>query len=116
MSQPTTSKFPFGLRLTVYVIVIGLMVSITIPVMLPARTVRAMNACEANLKQIDGATRSWALENKKGSDDTVNFQEVVVYLRGGVPPVCPAGGSYQVNRVKDKPTCTLGPTLGHSLW
>jgi competence protein ComGC len=115
MSETKKSKFPFGLRLTVYVIVIGLMVSIFIPNLRQAKVVRAMNACEANLKQLDGATRSWSLENKKGLDDTVDFQEVVRYMRGGVSPTCPAGGSYQVNRVKDNPTCSLAATLGHSL-
>lgn len=115
MSQPTTSKSPFGLRLAVYVVVIGLMIWAAIPVMRRAKVTADKNACVANLKQLDGVRVSWSLENKKEPDDLVDIKSASMYLKGGVMPTCPAGGSYQVNRVKDYPNCTLGPTLGHSL-
>jgi hypothetical protein len=115
MSQPISSKFPFGLRLTVYVIVIGLAVSILIPHLRQARVVKTKNACVSNLKQIDGAKWSWSLENKKGPDDLVDTRTVVSFLRGGIPPVCPAGGTYRLHQVKDKPTCSNAAELGHSL-
>ncbi len=115
MNEPKSSKFSFGVRLTIYIFVIGLMVSIVIPNFRRARTHAAMNVCVANLKQLDGVERSWSLENKKVPDDLVDIQDAAKYLRGGVLPICPAGGSYQVCRVKDRPTCTLAHTLGHSL-
>jgi len=115
MSQSTKSKFPFGLRLTVYVIVIGLMIWAVIPVMRRAKATADKNACVANLKQIDGCKWSWSLENKKGLDDLVDLKTSSTYLKGGVLPTCPAGGSYKVNRVKDGPTCTKALELGHSL-
>jgi hypothetical protein len=115
MSQPTTSKSPFGLRLTVYVIVIGFAVSILIPKLQQARVVKTKNACVANLKQIDGAKWSWSLENKKGPEDLVDTRTVVSFLRGGIPPVCPAGGTYRLHRVKDNPACSNAAELGHTL-
>jgi len=37
------------------------------------------------------------------------------FFKGGSFPSCPPGGSYEVHLVKDKPTCTLAHTLGHSI-
>ncbi|MCD6051203.1 MAG: hypothetical protein K0Q55_2606 [Verrucomicrobia bacterium] len=115
MNEPKPSKFSFGARLMVGVAVIGLMAAIIIPNVREARATAAKNACVANLKQISGLQRSWSLENKKGLDDLVDIKTASMYLKDGVMPTCPAGGSYQVLRVKDKPTCTLAHTLGHSL-
>ncbi|MGV3755489.1 MAG: hypothetical protein ACO1QS_08920 [Verrucomicrobiota bacterium] len=115
MSETKKSKFPSSLRLTVYVLVIGLTVSTLIPHLRQARVVKTKNACVANLKQIDGAKWSWSLENKKGPDDLVDTRTVVSFLRGGIPPVCPAGGTYRLHRVKDNPTCSNAAELGHSL-
>lgn len=91
------------------------MISITIPVMRPARTARSKNACETNLEQIQDAIRSWSMSEKKSPTDKVVIESVVKSLRGGMLPKCPAGGSYEVLQVKDQPTCTLASTLGHSI-
>lgn len=115
MSETKRSRFLLGARLTICTIIIGLMIWAAIPAMRRAKVTADKNACVANLKQIDGCSWSWSLENKKEPDDLVDIKTASSYLKGGILPTCPAGGSYQVNRVKDYPTCTLGPTLGHSL-
>lgn len=115
MKEPKPSKFTFGVWLTVCLIAIGLMLSILMPNLRQARVHAATDTCIANLMQIEGAKKSWLLENQKGSSDLVDVRGVANYLRGGILPTCPAGGSYQVHLVKDKPTCTLGHTLGHSI-
>jgi hypothetical protein len=115
MSETKKSRLPLGLRIVAYAFIIGLMLSIVIPNLLPAKVTKAQNACVVNLKQIAGAQRSWSLEMKKGPGETVDAGEVAKFFRGGILPTCPAGGSYELHQVKDKPTCSLGAALGHSL-
>ena len=54
----------------IVVAIIGLLAAIAIPNFVKARTASQKNACIANLKQIDGAKASWALEQKKNNADT----------------------------------------------
>ncbi len=115
MTDTKKSKTQTAVRLMVYVLLLGLMIWFSIPIFRSAKVTAHRNACVANLKQLDGVRVSWSLENKKGPDDLVDIKSGAGYLRGGLMPVCPAGGSYQVKRVKDLPTCTLGHALGHSL-
>lgn len=85
---------------------VGLMSAIAIPNFVRARTMAQGNACVANLKQIDGAKESWALENKKKTGDTVKMSDLVPsYLRN--EPRCPVDGkSYILNPVGTDPTCS----------
>lgn len=74
------------------------------------------HACIANLKQIDGAIQQWALENKLAETNAPVLAEATKYLKGGVLPTCPFGGSYAAGKtVADSPTCTKAVELGHSL-
>lgn len=70
-----------------------------------------VNACINNLRQIDGATQQWALENKKTDQDRPTAQELAVYIKGGLPK-CPAGGTYAVSNAGTLPTCSIP---GHAL-
>jgi hypothetical protein len=79
---------------------------------LEERRVAQRNVCIANLKQMDLATASWSIENKKLPHDTVDVKTVSSYLKGGVMPVCPAAGEYQLTTVGRAPTCTIS---GHEL-
>lgn len=117
MKIQTSRKSGFTLvEIMIVVAIIGLLAAIAIPNFVKARTTAQKNACIANLKQIDGANQQWALENKKTDSDTVDAAGSVTYLKGGVAPTCPAGGSYNIAVVvSNPPTCNLGATLGHSL-
>lgn len=96
--------------------VVAILAAITIPNFVKARAITSGPNCIAHLKQIDGAIQQWALENKKEATDAPDLVEAARYLKGGVLPVCPQGGSYSAGaKVKDVPTCNLGPALGHSL-
>jgi competence protein ComGC len=100
----------------VYLFILALLVAIAIPNFIPPRTTACRNSCIANLKQIDGANQQWALENNKTDSDMVDPKGSVTYLKGGVAPTCPDGGSYTIAvLVSNAPTCSLGATLGHSL-
>jgi hypothetical protein len=64
------------------------------------------NVCINNLRQIDGAKEQWALEHKKQGADTPTEQELSPFLRTG-RLLCPAGGTYSINAVNERPTCSI---------
>jgi hypothetical protein len=70
------------------------------------------NVCINNLRLIDGAKQTWALEQNKTPDSVPTPQDLVPYLGNQLFPQCPAGGSYTINAVRSHPTCTIA---GHAL-
>jgi len=102
-------------EIMIVVAIIGLLAAIAIPNFVKARQSSQVNACIANLKQIEGAKASWALEGKKNNSDTPNTTDLygaTNYIRD--EPKCPGGGTYGLNQVDAKPTCSLS-TAGHLL-
>jgi len=88
--------------------IIGLMAAIAIPNFVKARTTAQMNACISNLRQIDSAKQAWAMEHKKEATDTPTAQELDAHLTRGFSNLkCPAGGTYTINAVGEKPTCSI---------
>ena len=102
-------------EIMIVVAIIGLLAAIAIPNFVKARTASQKNACIANLKQMDGAKATWALEQKKQTTDTPADSDLfgtTQYIRD--KPVCPGGGTYAMLDVGSKPTCTQ-TAAGHSL-
>jgi hypothetical protein len=94
------------------VAMVGMLSAIAIPNFVKARATSQENACINNLRQIDGAKNEWALENNKKATDVPTKADLLPYLRSW--PVCPAGGTYVIGAVGEKPTCSLA-NLGHVL-
>jgi prepilin-type N-terminal cleavage/methylation domain-containing protein len=117
MKVSTNRKSGFTLvEIMIVVAIIGLLAAIAIPNFVKARTASQKNSCIANLKQIDGAKATWALENKKVNTDTPVDSDLfgsTSYVKD--TPLCPGGGTYTLGTVASKPTCTLSATDGHSL-
>src|SRR5215470_11774294 len=103
-------------EIMIVVAIIGLLVAIAIPNFVHARSASQQNACINNLRQIDGAAQTWALEHNKGSGDTYTLTSIMPYIKldsNGRLPACPANGSYNPGAfVSNAPTCTLS-TIGH---
>jgi hypothetical protein len=72
----------------------------------------AAEKCMSTLRQIDGAKEQWALEHKKGSNDTPTEADLAEYFRGDKFPKCPGNGAYTINKVGTPPQCSK---LGHKL-
>ena len=70
------------------------------------------NTCINNLRMIDGAKQQWALEKDKPMDAVPKQKDLLPYLKDGVFPTCPDGGTYSINSVESLPTCTV---QGHVL-
>jgi hypothetical protein len=74
------------------------------------------NVCISNLKQIDAAKNTWALERKKPVGAVVRDSDLfgtnlyVHYLRD--KPECISGGRYSLRPVGQKPRCSV---YGHTI-
>ena len=103
-------------EIMIVVALIGMLAAIAIPNYVKARDNSQQSACVNNLRQIDGAAQSWALENKQPPTATYALSDLVPYIkldRNGNIPGCPAGGSYQPGAtVASSPTCNI---QGHVL-
>jgi hypothetical protein len=80
------------------------------PAFSKVRKAAQQNLCIVNLRQIDGATQQWALENKKSAEDVPSWEDLRPYL--SKMPVCPCGGKYTIGFPNGSPQCSLA---GHEL-
>ena len=94
-------------EIMIVVAIIGLLAAIAVPNFVKARTASQKNACIANMKQIDGAKATWALENKKATTDTpaaADLYGAALYIRD--EPKCPSGGAYTIGDCGTKVACS----------
>jgi len=97
-------------EIMIVVAIIGLLAAIAIPNFVHARGTTQTNACINNLRQIDGAAQTYALENHKYPNDPYTLNDLKDYLRADLIPQCPAGGSYGPGLTFGAPPfCTIGP-------
>ena len=102
-------------EIMIVVAIIALLAAIAIPNFVKARANSQRSACIANLKQIDGAKSTWALEAKKVNSDSPADTDLfgnTAYIR--TQPSCPAGGTYTIAIVSTRPSCSLSSTEGHT--
>src|ERR1700722_9160973 len=87
-------------EIMIVVAIIGLLATIAIPNFVRARLKAQQNACINNLRQIDGAKQTWALENKAAQTVTPTIANVQPYMgRGinGTAPPCAADSPSSVS-------------------
>ena len=95
-------------EIMIVVAIIGLLAAVAIPNLVKARKQAQKTACINNLKTIEGAKGVWALEMKKGDADVPTDADLFgpdKNIRD--KPICPAGGTYDLKAVSEKPTCTV---------
>ena len=68
---------------------------------------QAATICINHLRQLDGAKKQWALDNKRPVDSTPTTQDITLYLNGNAIPLCPSGGKYTIGAVNAVPTCSI---------
>ncbi len=90
----------------IVVAIVALLATMSIPSYARARNFSQSNTCVNNLRQINGGTDQWAIENKKLDTDTVTMTNIGIYLKS--TPQCPADGICSVSTVASDPTCSVG--------
>jgi regulator of replication initiation timing len=73
----------------------------------PAAIAAQLNTCINHLRQIDAAKQEWALENDQTDAAVPTALELLPYLKDGIFPACPSGGTYTINAVGVPPTCSI---------
>ncbi len=97
-----------GIGLFLALPIIGLLAAIAIPNFVKAKQASQRAACIANLRMIEDAKASWALEHKKLEMDVPGEQDLFGAGRYiGQKPNCPANGLYTINPVAVKSACTI---------
>ena len=100
-------------EIMIVVAVIGLLAVMAIPAFAKSRARSAQTLCISNLRRIDDAKAQWAMDNRKGAGVKPRDEDLfgpASYIR--TKPQCPAGGQYDLGKVKEPPTCTVD---GHTL-
>lgn len=62
--------------------------------------------CVNNLRQIEGAIQTWALENHIDVNDAMTWDDIRPYLTRSLH--CPDGGKYILGKVGEQPRCSPG--------
>src|SRR5881394_1123595 len=109
MQMKTSNRSGFTLvEIMIVVAIIGLLAAIAIPNLVTAQKKAKRQACISTLKAIEGAKAQWALENKKADTDVPSDADLFgpdKYIER--TPQCPGGGTYSLNAINAKPTCSV---------
>lgn len=98
-------------EIMIVVLIIGMLLTISLPNFLHARDTSRTKVCQNNLRQISAAKDQWAMENKAAPNDEPKSSDLVnAYLKGeaGGFPTCPSSGSYTIGSISTIPTCSIG--------
>jgi len=98
------------LEIMIVVGIIGILAGMAAMSITGPRRAAQTNTCIANLHQLDNAKQQWAVEHNKEGNDLPVMADIKPYFRFAVE--CPSLGSYTINAVSNKATCTIA---GHSL-
>ena len=79
-----------------------------------ASPIAMRNACTANLKQLAEAKSQWSLETKPEVASLPHLSDLTPFLKGGLLPICPVGGTYTLGAVNEPPRCSHADK-GHTL-
>jgi len=94
-------------EIMIVVAIIGLLAAVAIPNLVKARKTAQKQACIGNLKSIEGAKNIWALEMKKTDSDVPSDTDLFGPGKNiEKKPECPAGGTYDLRSIAEKPTCS----------
>lgn len=112
-----TRIHPAGFTLVeimIVVAIIGLLAAIAVPNFTQARNSARASTCINNLRLISAAKDQAALQNNLADTATPTTTQLSPYLKNtsattGLPPE-PTSGTYTVNAVSARPTCSAGGT------
>ena len=77
-----------------------------------------LSRCYLNLMELQLIKFNWANDNGKSTNDSPSWDDLRPYFPGtwsNSIPTCPAGGTYTIGPVGEKPKCSIGGGFDHSL-
>ncbi len=96
------------IEIMIVVAIIGILAAISIPAIQSSIEKAQRQACAMNRRNIDSAKLQWSVENKRPPTATPSDDELfgkAAYIEH--KPDCPTGGSYALNAVEEKCTCSV---------
>ncbi len=99
------------IEMVIVVVLIAMLIAIAIPHFLRARDSSWSKACRQNLYEFEMAKEQWAISTKASASATPGADELVTeYLKGteDTLPLCPSGGTYSLNDLRNLPSCDIG--------
>lgn len=113
MKIRTSSRAGFTLvEIMIVIAIIGLLATVAVPNLLRASRKAKEQVCAMNLDAIDNSKQQWSIENKKSDKDTPTEEDIRVYMKDNKFPSCPSGGTYTINAVDQKATCSVHTATG----
>lgn len=97
------------IEIMIVVGIVGMLATMGIPNFLKSRTRSQANACVSNLRVLEDAKQIWGMENGKRDGDEPAEAELIgplLYIKK--LPECPSGGTYTINPLGVKATCSIG--------
>ena len=96
------------------ILLISILMAIAIPNYNKSRVKSQADACSATLNEIDTCKRMWSLEAKSSETNAPTDSDLFGLGKFmSEKPKCPLGGTYRLNAVKLKVSCTYS-NLGHT--
>jgi hypothetical protein len=98
-----------------YATIAGFLILLLLPpYLIPHGRARShvIGRCMGNLHKIANAKQEWAFVKNKLGTDIPEITDIAPYLKNGILPECPIGGSYTINAVSAASTCSIP---GHTL-
>lgn len=98
------------IEILIVVGIIGMLAALAIPNFIRARETSQLNSISNNLRIIEGAKDQYALEQKKGTGQTVTMEEISEYLKSGTVKSV-VGETYDLRTIGTNTTATLPPNI-----
>lgn len=101
--------------LATLILILPLLAAIAIPNFIKAKATTEKNICINNLRLIDSGKEQWALANNKPNGAVPSANDILPYINftsTKTLPKCPDGGTYELNPVGQRPTCSVP---GHAI-
>ena len=92
------------------ILIISILLAIAMPNFFRAREAAQASSCLKNLRTIDQAVDSWAIDCRVVNGASTSLTYLSPYFRSN--PACPASGIYSVTNIGISPTCSVGGTVG----
>ena len=109
---PLTAKTGFTLiEIFIVILILALLIAVAMPNFIKTRNEVIYMTCLSNLRKLDDSVNRYAVSSGESFGDEVFFTDIIPgFLK--IRPQCPAEGTYALNLIGQKPTCSVE---GHEL-